>query len=86
MTIAKKPSYNKINEDFADTIIGKGGSSPYNSEDIKNDNIKITIRFSSKMLNVIDVYLEECINKKTRTCWVREAVEEKIKRDITKQG
>jgi hypothetical protein len=34
-------------------------------------------------LDIIDNYLENSISKKTRTCWVREAVEEKIKKDIT---
>ena len=82
MAIAKKPSSNNKNIDLTDAIISKGGSSP--SEQLYNENNnKLTIRLSSKMLNIIDNYLENSISKKTRTCWVREAVEEKIKRDIT---
>lgn len=38
------------------------------------------------MLNIIDEYLERSISNKTRTSWVREAVEEKISRDITRDG
>lgn len=82
MVIAKKPSIHKKNIDLTDAIISKGGSSPSEQLYEENNNIKVTIRLSSKMLNMIDNYLEKGISKKTRTCWVREAVEEKIKRDI----
>jgi len=82
MAIAKKPSSNNKNIDLTDAIISKGGSSPSEELYNENNNIKLTIRLSSKMLNIIDNYLENSISKKTRTCWVREAVEEKIKRDI----
>lgn len=82
MAIVKKPSTNHINNKLADAIISKGGESPSEYED--NSNIKVTIRLTTKMLNLIDNYLKKSINKKTRTCWVREAVEEKIKRDIIK--
>lgn len=83
MAIAKKPSSHNKNIDLTDAIISKGGSSPSEQLYEENNNIKLTIRLSSKMLNIIDNYLENSISKKTRTCWVREAVEEKIKRDIT---
>lgn len=83
MAIAKKPSSNNQNINLTDAIISKGGSSPSEQLYDENNNIKLTIRLSSKMLNIIDNYLENSISKKTRTCWVREAVEEKIKRDIT---
>ena len=83
MAIAKKPSTNRKNIDLTDAIINKGGSSPSEQVYEENSNIKVTIRLTSKMLNIIDNYLENSISQKTRTCWVREAVEEKIKRDIT---
>jgi hypothetical protein len=83
MAIAKKPSFDKKNIDLTDVIISKGGSSPSKQLYEENNNVKVTIRLTSKMLNIIDNYLENSISKKTRTCWVREAVEEKIKRDMT---
>ena len=83
MAIAKKPSTNKMNIGLINTIINKGGSSPSEQLYEENKNLKVTIRLPSKMLNMIDNYLEGSISKKTRTCWVREAVEEKIKKDIT---
>jgi len=82
MAIAKKPTTNKMNIDLTDAIISKGGSSPSEQMHEENINLKVTIRLPSKMLNMIDNYLEKSISKKTRTCWVREAVEEKIKKDI----
>jgi hypothetical protein len=85
MAIAKKPSRKQQNEELTEIIINKGGSSPRNNfSNGKNDNIKVTIRLSAKVLNIIDDYLAESISNKTRTSWVREAVEEKIKKDITK--
>lgn len=86
MAIAKKPSANQRNIDLTDAIINKGGSSPSEQLHEENNNIKVTIRLTSKMINIIDDYLEKSISKKTRTCWVREAVEEKIKRDILTQN
>ncbi|MFU7503151.1 MAG: hypothetical protein ACE1S7_07170 [Candidatus Tisiphia sp.] len=83
MVIAKKPFSKRINIDLTDAIISKGGSSSSEQLHHENKNIKVTIRLSSKMINIIDNYLEKSISKKTRTCWVREAVEEKIERDIS---
>lgn len=83
MVIAKKPFSKMINIDLTDAIIGKGGSSSSEQLHHENKNIKVTIRLSSKMINIIDNYLEKSISKKTRTCWVREAVEEKIVRDVS---
>ena len=86
MAITKKPINKKINSSFTDAIISKGGSSPNDIKDIiidTNESIKITIRLPNKMLNIIDNYLENSISKKTRTSWLREAAEEKIKKDIT---
>ena len=86
MAITKKPINKKINSSFTDAIINKGGSSPNDVKDIiidTNESIKITIRLPNKMLNIIDNYLENSISKKTRTSWLREAAEEKIKKDIT---
>jgi len=82
MAIAKKPIANKMNIDLTDAIISKGGSSPSEQMYEENKNLKITIRLPSKMLDMVDNYLEKSISKKTRTCWVKEAVEEKIKKDI----
>lgn len=83
MVIAKKPFSKKMNIDLTDAIISKGGSSSSEQLHHENKNVKVTIRLSSKMINIIDNYLEKSISKKTRTCWVREAVEEKIERDIS---
>lgn len=83
MVIAKKPFSKKMNIDLTDAIISKGGSSSSGQLHHENKNVKVTIRLSSKMINIIDNYLEKSISNKTRTCWVREAVEEKIERDIS---
>jgi len=86
MAITKKPINKKINSSFTDAIISKGGSSPNDIKDIiidTNESIKITIRLPNKMLNIIDNYLENSISKKTRTSWLRDAAEEKIKKEIT---
>jgi hypothetical protein len=83
MAIAKKPSNNKRDIDLTDAIISKGGSSSSEQLFEENHHIKVTIRLPSKMLNMIDNYLAKSIGKKTRTCWVREAVEEKIKNDLS---
>ena len=86
MAITKKPINKKINSSFTDAIINKGGSSPNDIKDIiidTNESIKITIRLPNKMLNIIDNYLENSISKKTRTSWLRDAAEEKIKKEIT---
>lgn len=80
MTIAKKPSIIKLTE----SIINKGGSSPLSDLPKKNKNFKVTLRLSSKMIDMIDNYLKKSISNKTRTCWIREAVEEKIRKEITK--
>lgn len=82
MAIVKKPFSDKGKFDLTDEIISKGGSSPSDQLYEENNNVKVTIRLTSKMLYIIDNYLKNSISKKTRTCWVREAVEEKIKRDI----
>ena len=84
MAIAKKPIKNKVNEDLTNAVINKGGGSPSHILDEQNNSIKITIRLTTTMLNIIDEYLKTSMTKKTRTFWVREAVEEKIKKDITK--
>ena len=84
MSITKKPLRKVLNEDYTEAIINKGGSSPVNLEVDRNDNIKITIRLPCKMLNIIDLYLEKSISKKTRTCWLKEAAEEKIEKEIMK--
>ena len=78
MAIAKKPSNNKSNIDLTDAIISKVGSSPSEQLYEENNHIKITLRLPSRMLNIIDKHLEKSISKKTRTCWIREALEEKI--------
>ena len=86
MAIAKKQSRKQPNEELTQVIINRGGSSPnIESSDNKNENIKVTIRLSEKVLNIIDEYLAKSISNKSRTSWVREAVEEKIKRDITRE-
>ena len=63
MAIAKKPSTNQKNIDLTDAIINKGGSSPseqvYEQVYEENSNIKVTIRLTSKMLNIIDNYLSK---------------------------
>lgn len=82
MVIAKKPLSNSKNIALTDLIISKGGTAPSDTLCNENTNIKITIRLSAKMLNIIDQYLETSISKKTRTCWLREAIEEKINKDI----
>ena len=63
MAIAKKPSTNQKNIDLTDAIINKGGSSPSEQVYEENSNIKVTIRLTSKMLNIIDNYLENSISK-----------------------
>ena len=84
MPIAKKPSRYTGDKILADEIINRGGSSPSaDYTERKNENIKVTIRLSEKVLSIIDSYLVKSISKKTRTSWVREAVEEKINREIT---
>ena len=84
MVISKKPSQ-KNNEHLLDNIINKGGSSAVERKDQDtNDNIKITIRLPSKMLDIVDTYLEKSINKKARNHWIKEAIEEKIEKDIVK--
>lgn len=85
MPIVKKPSRSQQNQKLTEEIINRGGSGPSNHyKEDKNENVKITIRLSEKVLNIIDAHLVESISKKTRTSWVREAVEEKISREITK--
>ena len=85
MTITKRPSRKIKDEILTDAIISKGGSSPLEIQTI-NHNIKITIRLPNKMLKIIDNYLENSISKKTRTSWIKEAVEEKIKKEIETQN
>ena len=84
MPITKKPSRNQGDKILTDEIINRGGSSPgFECAEKKNENIKVTIRLSGKVLSIIDSHLVKSISKKTRTSWVREAVEEKINREIT---
>jgi hypothetical protein len=86
MAITKKPFRKKVDDKITSAIINRGGGSPYSEAcDSNNENKKVTIRLSEKMLNIIDEYLTNCISNKTRTSWVREAVEEKIKREIRKE-
>jgi hypothetical protein len=82
MVIAKKPLVNKDSVNLTNTIINKGGGSPKEQIYEENKNIKITIRLPSKMLNIIDTYLADSISNKTRTCWLREAIEEKVEKEI----
>jgi hypothetical protein len=82
MVIAKKPLVNKDSVNLTNTIINKGGTSPKEQIYEENKNIKITIRLPSKMLNIIDTYLADSISNKTRTCWLREAIEEKVEKEI----
>lgn len=86
MAITKKPTEKNSDSRLTNIIINKGGSSPINIEEDKNNHIKITVRLPYKMLNIIDSYLEESISKKTRTSWLREAAEEKISREITQKN
>lgn len=81
MVVSRKPLHNNQYDNLTDTIINKGGSSPFRISE-ENHNIKITIRLSSKMLNMLDKYLKNSIKQKTRTSWIREAVEEKFEKDI----
>ena len=83
MAITKKPLINNQSNTLLSNIINKGGSSPTSQGIDQNNNVKITIRLSRKMITIIDSYLEKNISKKTRTCWLREAIEEKIKKEIT---
>lgn len=86
MAITKKPINKKVSDSFTNTIINKGGSSSNDINDTSvdtNESVKVTIRLPSKMLNMIDNYLKNSISKKTRTSWLREAAEDKIKKDIT---
>ena len=86
MAITKKPTNKKLSDSYTNSIISKGGSSVNDINDIsleENESIKITIRLPFKMLNMIDNYLKNSISKKTRTSWLREAAEDKIKKDIT---
>ena len=92
MAVTQKP--NKSNkfikqEKLVDDIISKGGSSPTYDIDLnqhkKNDkNMKMTIRIPIAMVRIIDSYLKNSINTKARNYWIKEAIEEKINRDITR--
>jgi actin-like ATPase involved in cell morphogenesis len=82
MAITKKPP--RYQKEITDTIISRGGTSPYsNFNDDTKENIKITIRLSKKALSLIDKYLSTSLNNKTRNAWINEAIEDKIKKDIT---
>ena len=63
-------------------IIEKGGSSPTTSSAEGNRLTKITLRIPSNMLHIIDTYLSSNISKKNRTQWIKEAIAEKIEKDI----
>ena len=65
-------------------IIEKGGSSPTTSNAENNNLIKITLRLPFNMLRVIDSYLLNNISKKNRTQWIKEAISEKMAKDIEK--
>ena len=85
MAISRKPYYDQKKVNLTDAIISKGGSSPSEQLSKENDNIKLTLRLPSRMLCIIDDYLEKCISNKTRTYWIREAIEEKMKKEIINQ-
>ena len=78
MTIIRKPSRDAL----LNTIINKGGTSSKILEDNGHTNVKITIRLPLKMLDIIDLHLEQSLNKKNRTSWIKEAAEEKINKEI----
>lgn len=83
MAISKKPISN-VQEDQIERLINKGGGSVNRSQYIHHENqIKITLRIPKQMLDVIDNYLDNDISKKTRTQWIKEAIEKRIKEDIT---
>ena len=63
-------------------IIEKGGSGPTTSSAEGNSLTKITLRIPSNMLHIIDTYLSSNISKKNRTQWIKEAIAEKIEKDI----
>ena len=93
MAVTKKPFRAKVDKRTIDQIINRGGTSSCDQDNgfkndqdnnLKNENVRVTIRLTTKMLDIIDQYLINCMSKKTRTAWVREAVEEKIIRDIQK--
>ena len=65
-------------------IIEKGGSSPTASNQENNNLTKITLRLPFNMLRIIDNYLLKHISKKNRTQWIKEAIAEKIEKDIEK--
>lgn len=65
-------------------IIEKGGSSPTTSNQEANNLTKITLRLPFNMLRIIDNYLLKHISKKNRTQWIKEAIAEKIEKDIEK--
>lgn len=65
-------------------IIEKGGSSPTASNQETNNLTKITLRLPFNMLRIIDNYLLKHISKKNRTQWIKEAIAEKIEKDIEK--
>lgn len=65
-------------------IIEKGGSSPNTSNQEANNLTKITLRLPFNMLRIIDNYLLKHISKKNRTQWIKEAIAEKIEKDIEK--
>ncbi len=85
MAITKKPT-TKPSELLISDIINRGGSSTLAKTELslndKKENIKLSIRLPIKMLTTIDNYLENNISSKTRNAWIKEAIEERIKKEI----
>ena len=86
MVISRKPISNK---NLIEHIIEKGGSSPsenekYNEETEQKKSIKITIRIPKRMLRLIDNYLKNSLEQATRTHWIKDAITDKVSRDIIK--
>lgn len=77
MSITRKPL-----STIEKKIIEKGGSSPTTSNTENSNLIKITLRLPFNMLRIIDNYLLNNISKKNRTQWIKEAIAEKIAKDI----
>lgn len=92
MSISKKPVAGTFKKQITfsndavliDSIINKGGSSPRAKSNIDNKNVKLTLRLNSRTLEMLDNILKGEIAKKTRTSWIKEAIEEKILKDISR--
>jgi hypothetical protein len=93
MAISRKPNtIDKEKDLLIDRIIEKGGASPTQNKEINEEDnkspksIKLTIRLPQKMINIIDAYLKDSLEQTARTHWIKEAITEKINKDITKQN